>query len=215
MIQFLNAKPPPTIYKQGQRRTYGNSRRGKQKKIFFQNRTDKVKVATQKDAGKYFEGFDAIVTREKDICLGLTTADCIPIAVFDPMTGSVGLIHAGWRGLAGGIIPKTIQKMEARWKVNTSDLIVFVGPHICPKHYEVREDVSSKFKEYGKAIKRTGGKIFLDLGEIAVKQITDTGAGENNIKVDGTCNFESMEYFSFRRGNKKERNLYLLTLGKA
>lgn len=166
--------------------------------------TDKIKVAGSKDRGKFFEGYDAIKTKEKGLIVGLTTADCLPIAVFDPTEESVALIHAGWRGLKNGIIRKTIAKFKDR-----QNLEVFIGPHICQKHYEVKSDVSDVFKKYPEALLRKDDKTFLDLGLIAKKQITDMGVKESNIKSDPICNFENKNLFSYRRGDIKNRNLYL------
>lgn len=169
--------------------------------------SDRVMIATKKDTGKFFEGYDAVITGDKNVSLALTVADCIPIAVFDPQTNSRALIHAGWRGLENGIIQKTIEKIGGK----LGELKVFVGPHICKKHYEIKTDVSVKFEKYKKSVKNIKGKIFLDLGSVALEQLLKLGIKRKNIFMDNTCNFESPELFSYRRGDSKYRNLYLLT----
>lgn len=169
---------------------------------------NKIKIASKKDGGKYFEGFDGVVTNEKDLVIGLTVADCMPIAVFDPIKNSIGLIHAGWRGLESGIIGKTIESMSREFKVQNSKLIVFIGAHICQKHYEVHVDVSGKFKSF-KGASFKDSRTFLDLGLIAKQQLIKAGIKEKNITMDNRCTFEDKELFSYRRGDIKNRNLYL------
>lgn len=142
---------------------------------------NKVKAVTEKDGGKYFEGYDAVITKEKGLTLGLTAADCMPIAFFNPLTNSIGLAHCGWRGLENGIIKNTVKKMG-------KESVVFIGPHICAKHYRI------------------------DLASIALTQLIDAGVSEKNITIDETCTLENKNLFSYRRNQTKDRNLYLLTL---
>lgn len=169
--------------------------------------SDHVMIATKKDTGKFFEGYDAVITRDNNILLALTVADCLPIGIYDPKTQIRALVHAGWRGLENGIIQKTIQKIGG----NAEELMVYIGPHICQKHYEIKTDVSVKFGKYKKSVKHIKGKIFLDLGDVAYTQLIKLGVKERHIFLDNNCNFESPDLFSFRRGDSKYRNLYLLT----
>lgn len=172
---------------------------------------DKIMIAKKSDAGKFFEGYDAVITKDKDIALGLTVADCLPVVVFNPANNSIALVHCGWRNLENGLIKKSINIL-VKGKSENRKLIAYIGPHICQKHYEIKTDVYLKFTKYKKAIKKTGKKIFLDLGEIAKAQLIEVGVKEKNITIDGICTFESNDLFSFRRGDLKNRNLYLLTL---
>lgn len=143
-----------------------------------------IKVVGKKDGGKYFEGVDGLITKEKGIYLSLTAADCMPVALFDNLSNSIALIHCGWRGLENGILKKAVRKMT-NGKSENGELIVHVGPHICSKHY-VR-----------------------DLAEEAKSQLTESGVPEKNISIDKECTYESNQLFSYREGDKKERNLYL------
>jgi len=171
---------------------------------------NKIVRVSGKDGGKLFEATDGLLTNSTNICLAVLVADCLPIALFDPVSNSYGLIHSGWRGLTAGIIEKAVVKMTHEFGTKSNNLTVYIGAHICQKHYEVKNDVASKFSKYPKAILKKGKKTFLDLDEIARQQFAAVDV--KNVTVDKTCTFENKEYFSFRRGDKANRNLYLFGL---
>ena len=78
---------------------------------------------------------DAIITRLNGIVLGVVTADCVPILIWDSKTKIIGCIHAGWKGALSNIIKKTIQKIK---KINPKSIIyACIGPCIGRKSYEV------------------------------------------------------------------------------
>ncbi len=168
---------------------------------------DQILTATGKDGEKFFEGFDAVVTKNRNITLGMTVADCLPIAIFDPVKNYIALVHAGWKSLEKNVIGKTIEKLSTE----NSKLEVYIGPHICQKHYEVKSDVSDKFAKYRKAVLKAGTRQFLDLGKVAETQLIQSGVKKKNINADPRCTFEDGALFSFRRGDFHDRNLYLLT----
>jgi len=154
----------------------------------------------KKDDGKTIENCDALITNEKDLELCVRVADCLPVSVVDKKDLGVGLIHAGWRGLEKQVISKTIKKMIEEFSVKPEYLEVKIGPHICKSHYEVGAEVSDKFNS----------ERFLDLAEVAKQQLVEVGV--KNITIDSTCTFEDEKLFSYRRGDKKDRNIYLLKI---
>ena len=86
---------------------------------------------------------DSIITRMNQIALGVVTADCVPILVFDKKNKIIGCIHAGWKGALKGIIKNTILKMK---KFNfRNELYASIGPCIGKKNYEVDNDFFKKF----------------------------------------------------------------------
>lgn len=171
---------------------------------------NRVVVVGKKDDGKTIKNCDALITSDAGVSLSVHVADCLPIFVTDEKGQVFGVIHAGWRGLAKGIIRETLLLMQKELRMKNEELIIFIGPHICKKHYEVKDDVYSKFLTFkGGSLK--GGRTFLDLGEIAKEQFVSLGVDPKNITIDPTCTFESKDLFSFRRGDKTDRNLYILT----
>lgn len=143
---------------------------------------NKIKIVTEKDGGKNFPGFDGIITKSKELILGLTCADCMPIAFFNPVEDRVGLAHCGWRGLENGIIKNMAVNMGKK-------SLVFIGPHVCKDHYRI------------------------NLASLAKRQLIDSGIDAKNIQIDSRCTFEDKELFSYRRGDTKNRNLYLYVKG--
>ena len=89
------------------------------KVIYFEN----------KDSVKNNLAGDAIVTKIKNLAIGILTADCVPILLYDPNKKIMGCIHSGWRGALSGILKNTIKKF-VDLNCNTSDLVVAVGPCI-------------------------------------------------------------------------------------
>jgi polyphenol oxidase len=166
---------------------------------------NKVVFVDRKSDGKTIKNCDGLITNLQGLSLSVRVADCLPIFFSSPTIDSIGLVHAGWRGLYKGIIGKTV-------KMFSEKPFVFIGPHICQKHYEIKSDVAEKFKEYPKAIKKIKGKIFLDLGEVAKEQLMASGVKKNKIKIDKTCTFEDKSLDSFRRGDLNKRTEYIFSL---
>jgi len=172
----------------------------------------KVVCVGKKDAGRIIKNCDGLITNSPEVILKISVADCLPIFFYNPSTNSIGLVHAGWRGLYKGIIKNAINLMNKKFGANPEDIFVFIGPHICQKHYEIKSDVYNKFKNYPKAIKKVKEKIYLDLGEIAGEQLTKFGVSESNIQIDENCTFEDKTLFSHRRGNAGKATSYLFRL---
>ena len=104
------------------------------KAIYFSSNTD---VKTK------LEG-DAIVSKVKNIGIGILTADCASIFFYDPKKKIIGCSHAGWKGALNGIIKNTVQKFN-ELNSNNSDLIAVVGPCISKNNYKVKSDLFEKF----------------------------------------------------------------------
>lgn len=159
-----------------------------------------VEKIAAKDMDRSFENTDALFTKEKNVFLSVTVADCLPIFLFDPQKQIVGIVHAGWRGLENGIIGETISKMVSGGS-QPEKILAGIGPGIGPCHFEVGEDVAGKFSRFGGQVRReAGGKIFLDLKRIAELALLANGILSENIETNPSCTFcEKEKYFSFRR----------------
>lgn len=105
---------------------------------------------------------DGLITSEKGILLAVTAADCVPVFVADVSGRCIALLHAGWRGAAGGILEAGLSEIERRYRVPSHDLAVYLGPAICQSCYEVGADVLRAFTMDGT------GQTHVDLhGELA------------------------------------------------
>jgi len=89
---------------------------------------------------------DAMVTDVPGLALCWSFGDCAPVLLYDPRHEAVALIHSGWRGAAGGIVPRTVAAMEERYGTRPSELIAGVGPAIGACCYEVQENVVAAFQ---------------------------------------------------------------------
>lgn len=89
---------------------------------------------------------DAMVTDVPGLALCWSFGDCAPVLLYDPRHEAVALVHSGWRGAAGGILPRTIAAMGARYGTQPAELIVGIGPAIGACCYEVQEDVVAAFQ---------------------------------------------------------------------
>ncbi len=149
------------------------------------------------DGGKAIEATDGLITTTPGIYLSITVADCIPVIIYQE--GSVlALLHVGRQGLACGIIPKAIQQLE-NMGFAAPTLHSYLGPHICPKDYNIPPDVAAQFVTYPTALSNIVDKSYLDISEVAKIQLTSVGVVATNIVVDETCTFESEDFFSARR----------------
>ena len=107
-----------------------------------QNHTDKCLILESED--NHLIKADGIVTKSKNFVIGVTTADCIPIILFDPEKEIIGICHAGWKGLSKGIIENTVSKMLILGS-KCKKINAVIGPCIRESSYEVDRDFYKKF----------------------------------------------------------------------
>lgn len=138
---------------------------------------------------------DASITREKNLACIVRTADCLPVLLCDTSGTVVAAVHAGWRGLATHIIPKTVQQMQ----VSPDNLLVWLGPAIGPNAFEVRADVFNAFPDHPDAFTSMNNEQWhCDLYAIARAQLHS--AGVDNLYGGEHCTHEESALFhSFRR----------------
>jgi YfiH family protein len=160
----------------------------------------RIKKVSKKDKGKIVEGFDGLITKEKGIFLGMTFGDCLPVFLWDKEKRVISLLHCGWRGIAKGIVEEGVKKIK-EFGIKPKEIFAFLGPGICKKHYEIKEDVLKKFKNYKRAIIFKKGKIFLDLKKVVKEKLENLGV--KHIFQSKECTFcQKQKYFSLRRDKK-------------
>ncbi len=148
---------------------------------------------------------DASWTDNKGLVCTVLTADCIPILITNTAGTKVAAVHAGWRGLAAGIVKNTIITMDSA----PNDLIVWIGPSIGRSVFEVGGDVRDQFLSGGFDVgacfcKTDNGKFLADLVSLVAANLKDIGV--ESIFIDGTCSYEDSEnYFSYRRDGETGR----------
>ncbi len=150
---------------------------------------------------------DGLLTKDKNIALGILTADCAPIFIFDKKNTIICCLHSGWRGASLNIIKESITKMRNK-KIEVNDLIAVVGPCLGFKNFEVDKEFKSKFikksfsyskffrsKNKNKDIFNLRGVINLQLKNEGIKKIY-------NIKKDTFQN--NQKFFSYRRAYRNK-----------
>ena len=153
---------------------------------------------------------DAIICEKKGIPIGILTADCVPILIYDKEKKMIAAIHAGWRGAYKGIIQKVINKMLSKG-CDQKNMIVAIGPCISIKNYEVKKKFKEKFikkdKYNSKFFKLKKNKIYFDLLNYVKKQVK-----LNFIKNIDLLNIDTFDkknnFFSARRSLKLNQNDY-------
>lgn len=155
---------------------------------------------------------DAVITAQKNLFIGVKTADCLPVLIFDPENKVVAAVHAGWRGTAKGILKKTILKMNEIYGSDPKNLLIAFGPYIKGCCYEVGEEVIEALKQQTPEddyILRVNGKIHIDIGVANFIQAISAGVKRQNIWISEDCTYcKNNEYASYRFHGKKAERQY-------
>jgi YfiH family protein len=137
------------------------------------------------------------------VCIGVSTADCIPLLLHDPKRRAVCAIHAGWRGTVARITQKAVQTMTETYGTRPSDLIAQIGPGISLDSFEVGQEVFDAFAAAGfnmPAISKMYAKWHIDLPECNRQQLIASGLRTDHIHLSGICTYRAHDtFFSARR----------------
>ena len=158
-------------------------------------------------------GVDSIVTSIPHVCIAVSTADCVPILMYDPVKRAIASVHAGWRGTCSRILSNTVRLMKSTFGTNPKDLVVAIGPSISPEVYEVGAELLEAFEDakfdVNKYFARKSGALYLNLWEANKDILLEKGVNESNIQILGECTYSNPEkFFSARRlGVKSGRML--------
>jgi YfiH family protein len=146
---------------------------------------------------------DAIVTRMRDLAIGVTTADCGPVLFADPTAHVIGTAHAGWRGALTGVIEATLDAME-RLGAKRRNIRAAIGPMIRQQNYEVGPDLIERFAAEDGASSRffaptaRDGHAQFDLGGYVATRLER--AGVDQIDDLGLCTYaDPARFYSYRR----------------
>ena len=140
---------------------------------------------------------DGLVTTNSNILLTLKVADCVPVYLYEPRKNMIGLVHSGWRGTVGKIVPNAIQLMQKNG-AETGEIRCFLGPAIGICCYEVGVEVAQKFDDEAK-MKLEDRKWKVGLHDQISLQLASSGILEENIQTSDMCTYESRDCHSYRR----------------
>lgn len=182
-------------------------------KLVFANQihSDIVTLITKDNLDKKID-CDALVTKEKNVALAITHADCQAALLFDPENQVIAALHAGWKGLFKNIYKKTIDFMKDNFNSKPENILACLSASLCPKHAEFRNykaEIPKEFWSYQKE------PFHFDLWAIAQDELKDAGLKDNNIELAEDCTFcNEKDYYSFRRDKDTGRNASVICLKK-
>ena len=182
----------------------------------IQKHTSIVRIVTNENAGEGVirpitgkidgkeasEGYDGLITNEKELLLCTVEADCVPVYLLDTEKKVIGMVHSGWKGTVKNISEVAINLMVEKFGCNPANILVGIGPHICKDCYEVGQDVYEEFAQvfskeklnrifYRKNDKKSEQKYLLNLEEAVKLTVMECGVPESNISSAGYCTLHS------------------------
>jgi polyphenol oxidase len=182
----------------------------KKNKLILMNQTHSAKVieVTKSNYRKKINS-DAMITRVKGLVLGVVTADCVPIIIYDVKNEIVGCIHAGWKGALSGIIKNTVINIK---KINSNNKIfASIGPCIGEKSYEVDLSFYKKFLSKSNqnrkyfSHKNKNKKLF-NLRKFVTDKLIELKVKIDHVNHDTYR--DKINFFSYRRSSKLKQNDY-------
>ncbi len=153
---------------------------------------------------------DALYTRLEETVCAIRTADCLPVFLATADGSEIAIAHAGWRGLAAGVLENTLDRFQAQ----RADIHAWFGPAIGPCHFEVGEDVYTAFlqaapEDYCQSTQeafvpgKQTGKWQADLYQLARLRLQAAGLVAN-ITGGGLCTYcDAQTYYSYRRDGEQ------------
>ncbi|HIE65062.1 MAG: peptidoglycan editing factor PgeF [Nitrospira sp.] len=156
---------------------------------------------------------DGLTTNQSGLLITVSTADCVPVLLFDPVRRAVSAVHAGWRGSHLNISAKAVATMQTNYDSKPEDILAGIGPSIGPCCFEVGRDVWEKLERdtpYGKQLVSHGKeeKAWVNLTQLNRLQLVEAGLRSEKIQDTGLCTACAPNlFYSFRRDGKKIGNM--------
>ena len=158
------------------------------------------------------EGVDAVMTDVPQLCIGVSTADCIPVLLYDSTHRAVSAVHAGWRGTVLRIVQKAVEAMCHAYGTAPADLQAVIGPGISLDSFEVGDEVYDQFLSAGfdmQPISRRDAKWHIDLPMCNRLQLMEAGIPADHIQMTNICTYQQYDrYFSARRLGIQSGRIY-------
>lgn len=186
--------------------------------------TTDVLSATGEERARLLDGVDGIMTDIRGVCIGVSTADCIPVLLYDKPHHAVAAVHAGWRGTVQRIALAAIDDMRLAYGTRPQDLLAIIGPGISLENFEVGQEVYDEFEkqrfDMSLIAKRfptrstgvddgAGWKWHIDLPLCNRLQLESAGIPHSNIIQSGICTYDRCaDYFSARRLGQASGRIY-------
>jgi YfiH family protein len=156
-----------------------------------------IKRITLNDLADNPADYDALVTNEKNVLIGVLSADCVPLIIYDTHAKVVGVAHAGWKGTVAFIGIELLNCMLQEYGCNKANIKIGIGPSICLQQFEVQSDVAQQFEALGlnQIVHTHGDKFKVDLWQTHVQLFQQQGIQASQIEVAQWCSVEHGEHF--------------------
>lgn len=170
--------------------------------IPVQTHSDNIAIAKKH---KIYENTDSLIVEDFDIAILLNFADCTPVILYDEVNNIGAIAHAGWRGTAAAIAPKTVKFMMKRYSTKPDDITAIIGPAISMKNYQVDKNVFdavsntllNKYNDYY-SYDKISNKYNIDLKTVNFYQLKELGV--KRIDKCNYCTYDSVDvFFSYRK----------------
>lgn len=172
--------------------------------IPHQVHSDNIQIV---DKPGFYADTDGLITSRKDLFLVISTADCVPVMIYDRRNSVIAAIHSGWRGTQKNITGKVIEMLIRNFKSEPEDLVIFIGPGISSEHFEVGKDVSEMFEQ--KYVIQRGEKYYVNILENILDQIKNFEVKQEQIEFSEKCTFAEKDYLhSYRRDRDKSGRMF-------
>ncbi|MED4585976.1 peptidoglycan editing factor PgeF [Brevibacillus choshinensis] len=148
---------------------------------------------------------DGLFTEKAEVLLASFYADCVPLFFLDPVSGAIGLAHAGWKGTVGRIAEEMVIALESQYQAKRENLLVAIGPSIGGCCYEVDERIMAQVrvsakKWEGSVTPSENGRYMLDLRKLNTEILLEAGISPANIaKTDWCTSCRTDMFFSHRK----------------
>ena len=148
----------------------------------------------------HYEGYDALITDQPGLLVGVTVADCVPILVYDRQTHAVAAIHAGWRGTVGNIVTQTLARMQKQFGTQPTHCSAYVGTCIDECSFEVGAEVAAQFSASFVRVDTHTQRSFVNLKAANQHQLLSIGIPNAQIEVSAFSTvLHNADYFSYRK----------------
>lgn len=160
-----------------------------------------------------FDGYDALITNQPGLLVGVTVADCVPVLIYDVENQAVAAIHAGWRGTVGGIVSKTLAMMQQQFGTQSASCYAYVGTCIDACSFEVGPEVAREFDDTFVRVDPVTHRPGVDLKAANRQQLIDAGVPVSQIELSSFSTVLHNQHYFSHRAEKGQTGRMLVVIG--
>lgn len=159
---------------------------------------NKAVIVSKKNIDKIIPDSDALITQMANIGLRVFTQDCVPIFFYDLEETTIGIIHAGWRGIKTGVIEGTAIQLE-KLGISAQNIKFAMGPSVSQCCYEIDGEEADYFlSRHPSCAARNNGKTYLSLQRAINEKLLLLNVFPENIFINPDCTFCAKDYFGYK-----------------